>query len=121
MLSQRIRVFHAVATRLSYSKAAQELGISQPAVSFHIRGLEEEWVSASSSAWATDFPHHRRPHLVRGRRQDAAPGGRSQNRHHRVRQGLNRGVLVVGASATIGIYLLPEVLGVFRERQVPSR
>jgi DNA-binding transcriptional LysR family regulator len=31
-------------------------------------------------------------------------------------QGLDRGVLVVGASATIGIYLLPEVLGVFRER-----
>ena len=42
MLSQRIRVFHAVANRLSYSKAAQELGISQPAVSFHIKGLEDE-------------------------------------------------------------------------------
>src|SRR5581483_2129402 len=33
--------------------------------------------------------------------------------------GLDRGVLVVGASATIGIYLLPEVLGVFRQ-QHPS-
>jgi DNA-binding transcriptional LysR family regulator len=29
--------------------------------------------------------------------------------------GLDRGVLLVGASATIGIYLLPEVLGRFRE------
>ena len=36
----RLKVFKAVASNLSYTKAAKELGISQPAVTKHIQELE---------------------------------------------------------------------------------
>ena len=37
-----LKIFHSLATHLSYSKAAKELYISQPAVSMQIKKLEEE-------------------------------------------------------------------------------
>jgi len=116
LLSQRIRVFHAVATLLNYSKAAAELGISQPAVSFHIRGLEEELgVSLFERVGKQLF-------LTTAGRILEEDTARMLLLEEEARialtelAGLDRGVLVVGASATIGIYLVPEVLGVFRER-----
>ncbi|WP_028486811.1 LysR family transcriptional regulator [Thiomicrorhabdus chilensis] len=39
--SQQIRIFEAVARNLSYTKAAEELGLSQPAVSIQMKRLEE--------------------------------------------------------------------------------
>ncbi len=115
MLSQRIRVFHAVASRLSYSKAAQELGISQPAVSFHIRGLEEDLgVSLFERVGKQVF-------LTTAGRLLADDTARMILLEEEAKialtelKGLDRGVLVVGASATIGIYLIPEILGSFRE------
>lgn len=39
----RLKVFLTVAARLSFTKAASELFITQPAVSKHIRELEEEY------------------------------------------------------------------------------
>lgn len=115
MLSQRIRVFHAVATHLSYSRAAQELDISQPAVSFHIRGIERDlgvnlfervgnhmYLTSAGRILAEDT---QRMLLLEEEAWIALTE----------LKGLDRGVLVVGASATIGIYLLPEVLGGFRE------
>jgi len=38
----RLRVFRAVAEEMSFRKAAEVLHLSQPAVSQHIRALEEE-------------------------------------------------------------------------------
>src|SRR5438067_13802839 len=38
----RLRVFRAVAEKMSFRKAAAVLHLSQPAVSQHIRALEEE-------------------------------------------------------------------------------
>jgi len=119
VLSQRVRVFNAVAARLSYSRAAEELGISQPAVSFHIRALEEELgVSLFERVGKQIF-------LTTAGQILADDAVRMLQLAEETRiaigelQGLHRGVLVVGASATIGIYLLPEVLGVFRQ-QHPS-
>lgn len=42
MLDFRLRVFQAVARKLSFTKAANELYISQPAVTRHVRELEGE-------------------------------------------------------------------------------
>ena len=39
----RLKVFFTVATRLSFTKAAAELFITQPAISKHIQELEEEY------------------------------------------------------------------------------
>ena len=38
----RLKVFYTVATRLSFTKAAAELFITQPAVTKHIKELEQQ-------------------------------------------------------------------------------
>lgn len=116
MISQRIRVFAAVAAHLSFSRAAEELSISQPGVTFHIKGLEREYGTALFERVG------KRLYLTDAGRTMAAYVQRLSLIEKEARvaleelKGLQSGLLVVGASATIGIYLLPEVLGEFRKR-----
>src|SRR5215213_3491248 len=42
MADRRLQVFHAVAKHLSFTKAADALFMTQPAVTFQIRQLEQE-------------------------------------------------------------------------------
>jgi len=116
MLSQRIRVFQAAATQLSFSRAARELNITQPAVSFHINGLKK--------AYGVELFERvgKRLYLTDAGRTLAAYVHRLSVLEEEANialeelKGLESGLLVVGASATIGIYLLPEVVGEFRNR-----
>jgi len=116
MLAQRLRVFQAVATFLSYSRAAEHLSISQPGVTFHIKALEREY--------GTDLFERvgNRLYLTDSGRTLSGYVQRMALMEEEARvalgelKGLDSGLLVVGASATIGIYLLPEVLGEFRKR-----
>ena len=41
MADRRLQVFHAVAKHLSFTKAADELFMTQPAVTFQVKQLEE--------------------------------------------------------------------------------
>ncbi len=116
MLAQRIKVFQAVATQLSFSRAAQDLSISQPGVTFHIKGLEKEYGADLFERVG------RRLYLTDAGRTLAAYAQRMTLLEEEARvameelKGLESGLLIVGASATIGIYLLPEVVGEFRKR-----
>ena len=116
MLEQRVRVFQAVAGHMSFSRAAEELAISQPGVTFHIKALEREYGTPLfervgkrlylTDAGRTLLGYVQRVALMEGEARVALEE----------LKGLQSGLLVVGASATIGIYLLPEVLGEFRNR-----
>lgn len=116
MIEQRIRVFQAVAAAMSFSKAAVELSISQPGVTFHIKALEREYGTALfervgkrlylTDAGRTLLSYAQRMSLIETEARVAVEE----------LKGLQSGLLVVGASATIGIYLLPEVVGEFRNR-----
>ncbi len=116
MLSQKIRVFHAVATHLSFSRGAHELSISQPGVTFHIKALEKEYGTELFERVG------KRLYLTDAGRTLAGYVQRLSLLEEEARvaleelKGLESGLLVVGASATIGIYLLPEVVGEFRKR-----
>ena len=41
MADRRLKIFHTVARLLNFTKAAEELHMTQPAVTFQIRQLEE--------------------------------------------------------------------------------
>src|SRR5512140_2594406 len=43
MADRRLQVFHAVAKHLSFTKAAEALFMTQPAVTFQVRQLEEQF------------------------------------------------------------------------------
>ena len=116
MLSQKVRVFAAVATHLSFSQAARELSISQPGVTFHIKALEKEYNTdlferVGKRLYLTDAGRTLADYVQRlTLMEEEARVALEELR------GLESGLLVVGASATIGIYLLPEVVGEFRKR-----
>ena len=43
MADRRLKIFHTVARLLNFTKAAEELHMTQPAVTFQIRQLEEQF------------------------------------------------------------------------------
>lgn len=113
---QRLRVLLAVARHGSMSRAADELYLSQPTVSLHMKSLRE--------MLGTPVVEQR------GRRMELTEAGRILE-HHAVRalaeleqareeierhKGIERGRLSIGAGTTPGTYLLPELLGRFQSR-----
>jgi DNA-binding transcriptional LysR family regulator len=110
----KLRVFVAVAERQHFTRAAEELGISQPALTAHVRDLERHlgtplFERAGRGVRLTDAGH-----LVLGyARRMLALAVELEEAVDDVK-GLRAGELRIGASTTIGEYLLPPALAAFR-------
>ena len=116
MADRRLQVFHAVAKHLSFTKAADALFMTQPAVTFQIRQLEEHFDTR-----LFDRAHGR---------ISLTPAGQlaleyaerilalSSELDARLKDmsGQVGGPLLIGASTTIAEFLLPQVLGEFKAR-----
>jgi DNA-binding transcriptional LysR family regulator len=112
----RLRVFQAVARRSSYTGAAEELSISQPAVSSHVRQLERDlrvklFYQVGRRIYLTDAGH-----LVQDYTQRLFATAEEMGRALAELEGLERGTLRLAASSTWGLYLLPQALARFRAR-----
>lgn len=116
MADRRLQVFHAVAKHLSFTKAAEALFMTQPAVTSQIRQLEEHF-----NARLFDRGH--------GRISLTAAGCVALEYVERILEvsteldlrlqemgGQSGGPLLIGASTTIADYLLPRVLGAYKAR-----
>jgi len=116
MADRRLQVFYTVAKLLSFTKAAETLHMTQPAVTFQIRQLEEHF-----NTRLFDRTHNRINLTEAGKRvyEYAAKifelYGEMDNW---VRQltGDVSGVLIIGASTTIAEYMLPALLGDFKHK-----
>ena len=116
MADRRLQVFHAVAKHLSFTKAAEALFMTQPAVTFQIKQLEEHF-----NTRLFERGHGQISLTEAGRTVlDYAERilGLSAELDARLKDmtGLVSGPLLVGASMTIAEYLLPQVLGEFGAR-----
>ena len=116
MADRRLQVFHAVARQLSFTKAAEALFMTQPAVTFQIKQLEEHF-----STRLFDRGHGRIALTPAGDIVlDYAERilGLSAELDTRLKEmtGEVAGALLIGASMTIAEFLLPQVLGEFRAR-----
>jgi len=113
---QRLAVFRAVARHLSFSRAADELHLTQPAVSKHIQQLEAElgvrlFHRVGRRVALTDAGR-----IVADYAQRVAVLTEEVRRVLEELEGLQRGFLRLGASTTPGLYLLPEILARFRKQ-----
>jgi DNA-binding transcriptional LysR family regulator len=105
-----LRTFHAVASERSFTRAGRTLSLSQPAVSAHIRTLERYY------GGPLFLTRQRRVYLTA--EGDALFGYTERvfnlldeaNRAVAAAQRGQRGLLRLGASTTIGVYLLPQLL-----------
>ncbi len=116
MTLRQFEVFLAVARARSFRRATETLHLSQPALSQHVRELE-------GALGARLFDRlGRAVHLTEAGRilEDHAIRlfATLADAQHAIAelQGLERGTLAIGASTTPGIYVLPGVLGVYRQR-----
>ena len=109
----RLKVFYAVAKNLSFTKAARELFISQPAVSKNIRELEMQYKVALFER------SDRRIRLTEAGRWLFQHVGLIQDAYLRIEENMNRfagytsGEIALGASTTIAQYVLPPLLSAF--------
>lgn len=112
----QLRILKAIAAEGSFKRAADSLYVSQPAVSLQVQNLERQ----------LDVPLFDRG----GRRAQLTEAGylllsygekilslcEETCRAIEDLQNLQGGTLIVGASQTTGTYLLPRMIGMFRQR-----
>ena len=114
MSDRRLQVFYTVARLLSFTKAAEELHMTQPAVTFQVRQLEEQFNTRLFDRT------HNRISLTEAGKKVYECGERIfaiyAEMDNSVRQitGDISGVLILGASTTIAEYMLPVLLGDFK-------
>jgi DNA-binding transcriptional LysR family regulator len=116
MADRRLQVFHTVARLLSFTKAAETLHMTQPAVTFQIRQLEEHF-----NTRLFDRTHNRISLTLAGERvfeyaeRIIALYGEMDSRVRELTGDVS-GILIIGASTTIAEYVLPGLLGEFQLR-----
>jgi LysR family transcriptional regulator, transcriptional activator of the cysJI operon len=116
MADRRLQVFHTVARLLSFTKAADALHMTQPAVTFQVRQLEEYF-----NTRLFDRTHNRISLTPVGERVFAYAEQifeRYAEMENAVKEmtGDVSGVLLIGASTTIAEYMLPALLGDFKRK-----
>ena len=116
MADRRLQVFHTVARLLSFTKAAESLHMTQPAVTFQVRQLEEYF-----NTRLFDRTHNRISLTEAGKRvyeYAAQIFDLYAKMDNAVRDitGEISGVLIIGASTTIAEYMLPSLLGDFKKK-----
>lgn len=116
MADRRLQVFHTVARLLSFTKAAESLHMTQPAVTFQVRQLEEYF-----NTRLFDRTHNRISLTEAGTRVFAYADKIFElyaQMENAVREmtGEVSGSLTIGASTTIAEYMLPALLGNFRAK-----
>ncbi|MBA2372770.1 MAG: LysR family transcriptional regulator [Chloroflexi bacterium] len=113
----QLRVFKTVADQRGFTRAAETLHLSQPAISHQMKGLAialgttlfEEVGRQSRLTAAGELLYEHTGRIL----AEFGLAGRAFDELH----GLQRGHLRVFGDTTVGIYVLPDVLGAFKEQQ----
>ena len=116
MADRRLQVFYTVAKQLSFTKAAEMLYMTQPAVTFQVKQLEEHFNTRLFERSHGRISLTPAGTLVMGYAERIL--AMSQEMEARVAEltGQVTGPLMIGASTTIAEYQLPSILGKFKER-----
>ncbi|HYC36076.1 MAG TPA: LysR family transcriptional regulator [Usitatibacter sp.] len=114
MADRRLQVFHAVAKHLSFTRAADALFMTQPAVTFQVRQLEEQFDTrlfdraqgkiSLTPAGRVAFEYAERILAITAELEARL----------REMSGQDAGPLLIGASTTLAEFLLPRILGDFK-------
>jgi DNA-binding transcriptional LysR family regulator len=116
MAERRLQVFHAVAKHLSFTKAAEALFMTQPAVTFQIKQLEEHLDARLFDRGTGQISLTAAGSIVFGYAERILALSTELEERLKDMTGEIAGPLLIGASMTIAEYLLPQVLGEFNTR-----
>ena len=113
MADRRLQVFHVVARHLSFTRAAEALFMTQPAVTFQIRQLEEQYNTRLFERRHGSISLTPAGELVLSYAERILALADELDTRLAEMTGEMRGPLVLGASTTIAEFMLPRVLGEF--------
>jgi DNA-binding transcriptional LysR family regulator len=111
-----LAIFHAVAEAGSVTRAAERLCISQPAVSKQLRELERSLGMALFHRLSKGIQLTEAGQLLRGYSGQLFAVEAEAEQALKELRALQRGAIRIGASTTIGVYLLPEICAQFHQQ-----
>lgn len=114
MADRRLQVFHAVAKQLSFTKAAEVLFMTQPAVTFQIKQLEEHFNTRLFDRGHGRIALTPAGEVVLGYAERILGLASEMDVRLSELTGEIGGSLMVGASTTIAEFMLPGILGEFK-------
>lgn len=115
-MDYRDSVFMSVAENLSFSKAANVLNISQPAVSRHIKELEERYKTNLFERKSTKIYLTKAGEKVYNAFKEIAQQYRNLDFEIGQMNDSISGEFKIGASSTISQYIIPKVIASFHKR-----
>src|SRR5579859_4625901 len=111
-----LRVFVAVAHQGSFTRAAAQLGLTQPAVSKSVRDLERQAGVALVERRPTGVRLTESGLVLLGHARTILAEARAADEALTAIRGIGAGALRIGASPTIATYLLPPHVQAFHAR-----
>jgi DNA-binding transcriptional LysR family regulator len=112
----QLRILKAIAAEGSFKRAADSLYISQPAVSLQVQNLEKQLNVPLFDRGGRRAQLTEAGHLLLSYGEKIIAICQETCRAIEDLQNLQGGTLIVGASQTTGTYLLPRMIGLFRQR-----
>ncbi len=116
MHDHKLKVFCAVADTGSFSKASKMVNLTQPAVSLQIQALEESYETALFERSGKNITLTPAGKLLYQYAKDILNLYTTVEKEINNLTGLSKGSLQIGASSTIGNYLLPTVIIAFKKK-----
>lgn len=116
MLDFRLNVFYTVAKRLSFTKAAAELFVTQPAVTKHIQELEHHFGTALFDRRGNQISLTSAGSVLLRHAETIMATYRQLEFDMNALKGQPGGTLRLGASTTVAQYVIPPVLARFHEQ-----
>jgi DNA-binding transcriptional LysR family regulator len=114
MADRRLQVFHAVAKQSSFTKAAETLFMTQPAVTFQIKQLEEHFNTRLFDRGHGKISLTPAGEVVLDYAERILSLSAELDTRISELTGEIQGLLLIGASMTIAEFMLPRVLGEFK-------
>ncbi len=116
MADRRLQVFHTVAKVMSFTKAAETLHMTQPAVTFQVKQLEDFFNTRLFDRTHNKITLTEAGKVVYDYADQILEHYEKMNSEVRELTGEVTGTLVIGASTTIAEYMLPSLLGAFKKQ-----
>ncbi len=116
MFDFRLQVFHAVAKRLNFTKAAEELFITQPAVTKHIHEIENNFKVKLFDRNGTKIKLTPAGDMLLQFTEELFTVYRNLEFEMNTFTQTHSGKLKIGASTTLAQYVLPPVLAAFHKK-----
>ena len=112
----QLRILRAIATEGSFKRAADSLYVSQPAVSLQVQNLEKQLNVPLFDRGGRRAQLTEAGHLLLSYGERIIALCQETCRAIEDLQNLQGGTLIIGASQTTGTYLLPRMIGLFRQK-----